>query len=326
MIELRHDTLQVSFPDVHPAATLELSFQRTLRVPDDNQDYPLPAGLGRFPMHAVDDHAVPAHWRQHGGVFLPMRQAEAMWISIGGHYPMAIKIAAGKINAVTGARWDNALHAEPQDYVVAPQQLWLDGFHTTRDIVRQFVAMPLGQGITAEEQLTGEATWGGLQVIVYPMKAEEYRRRFERSFAKECHVEYEEILYCRKGADMGLAPGGRIRQEIAADSFGVDVWDTSVYSRCFVHLLNAERFREVTGRAPASTPVTAAAYRQVGIPWFNYYQDGPTLGASSILLGLDSLAGKLFKQGKALPDNAPIIVGTTVTLGSQGNQVRDGVY
>ena len=47
MIELRDDTLCVSFPEVHEKAHCRIAFQRTLRVPDDNQDYPLPAGLGR---------------------------------------------------------------------------------------------------------------------------------------------------------------------------------------------------------------------------------------------------------------------------------------
>ena len=331
MIELRDNVLHVGFPEVHPRATLQLSFPRTLRVPDDNQDYPLPAGLGRFPVHAVDDHAVPAHWREHGGVFLPMHQAEALWISFGrfSNYPMAIKVAAGKINAVTGAGWDNALHDEPQDYLVAPEQPWLDGFHATRDIVRQFVAIPLGQGVTAEEQLTGEATWGGLQIIAYPMRAEEYRRRFEMRVHEEVGDSRNYLAlpaFCRKEAQMGLAPGGRIRQEIAQDPYGLDVWDTSVHSRCFVHLLNAEHYREVTGRAPPPTPVTAEAYKKAGIPWFDFYNDGPTLGGSAILAGLDSLAGKLIKQGKVPPDDAPIVVGQTIILAGQRNPVRDGVF
>ena len=42
------------------------------------------------------------------------------------------------------------------------------------DFIRQFVAMPLGEGFTAEEQITGKAEHGGLQIIVYPMKHEAY--------------------------------------------------------------------------------------------------------------------------------------------------------
>ena len=109
MIELRQNELIVRAPDVHKRAECSIEFQRTLRIPDDNREYPLPAGLGPFPVFHVDDYSdnVPAPWIEHGGVFLPMYQSEAMWINFGGlsDYPFAIKIAAGKINAVSGEAW-----------------------------------------------------------------------------------------------------------------------------------------------------------------------------------------------------------------------------
>ena len=83
MIELHDGQLVFRFPEVHEDAELIVDFQRTLRIPDDNREYPLPLGLGSFPLQHVDDHAArtPESWRRHGGVFLPMYQAEAMWIS-----------------------------------------------------------------------------------------------------------------------------------------------------------------------------------------------------------------------------------------------------
>ena len=121
VIELRNDELVFSFPDVHEDARCGIDFQRTLRIPDDNQAYPLPPGLGQFPMLHVDDHAkrLPDAWTKHGGVFLPMYQSEALWINFSGSYPCAVKIAAGKINAVTGETWSNDLSADKQDYVAA---------------------------------------------------------------------------------------------------------------------------------------------------------------------------------------------------------------
>jgi hypothetical protein len=65
-----------------------------------------------------------------------------------------------------------------KDYCVAPEQRWIDGFVTEGGIVRQFVAAALGQGFTAEEQITGKADHGGIQIEVFPMKAEVYNRRF----------------------------------------------------------------------------------------------------------------------------------------------------
>ena len=147
MIELIDNKLNVGFPDVHEDARCSVEFQRTLRVPDDNQDYPLPAGLGRFPVLPVDDFEVPAGWKEHGGVFFPMYQAEAMWINFrSGQYPFAVKVAAGKINAVSGGHWSNTLTATPQDYLVLPEQRWLDGFSVAKDVIRQFVAAPWDKG------------------------------------------------------------------------------------------------------------------------------------------------------------------------------------
>ena len=54
MIELRRDALHFSFPEVHGDAELTIHFQRTLRIPDDDTTYPLPPGLGRFPLRHVE--------------------------------------------------------------------------------------------------------------------------------------------------------------------------------------------------------------------------------------------------------------------------------
>lgn len=49
---------------------------------------------------------------------MAMYQTEAMWLYFNGSYP-----CAGKINAVAGEDWRNALTEKPQDYVVVPGQL-----------------------------------------------------------------------------------------------------------------------------------------------------------------------------------------------------------
>ena len=102
---------------MHDDAVLRIGLQRPLRIPDDDREYPLPAGLGRFPIRHVDDFAsrVPESWLTHGGVMLPMYQSEALWIAFSAEYPCAVKIAAGKINAVTGEAYRPGLHRDPQD-------------------------------------------------------------------------------------------------------------------------------------------------------------------------------------------------------------------
>ncbi len=149
MIELKRDQLRFSFPDVHSAAGVKIGFQRTLRIPDDGNNYPLPPNLGEFPLRHVDDFAsrVPQLWNQHGGVMLPMYQSEALWVNFTGNYPCAVKVATGKIDAITGESWSDGLHRDPQDYMVASFQPWLDGYCFEKGTIRQFVAMPPGPGL-----------------------------------------------------------------------------------------------------------------------------------------------------------------------------------
>jgi hypothetical protein len=64
-------------------------------------------------------------------------------------YPFAVKVATGKIKAVTGETWREGLSRNPQDHLVVPTQPWLDGYCVEKGIIRQFVAMPPGEGYTA---------------------------------------------------------------------------------------------------------------------------------------------------------------------------------
>lgn len=250
MIELIQNQLVFSFPEIHPDARCMIGFQRTLRLPDDNKAYPLPPGLEKFPLMHVDDlgECLLKDWETHGGIFFPMYQAEAMWINFNSDYPFAIKVAAGKINAVTGDSWSNQLHTNPQDYLIIPKQPWLDGFCISKGKVRQFVAMPLGDGYTAEEQLTGAAEHGGIQIIAYPMKREAYQQLLA--------IRNSEIKFSRSAVNetlpvnMGLAPGGLMRQEIYKDYHGISAWDTTIFSRCYVHIINSQIYHALTGKHP----------------------------------------------------------------------------
>ena len=331
MIELCRDQLTFSFPEVHSEARCTVSFQRTLRIPDDGREHFLPPGLGRFPLEQVDDYAdrLPAKWKSHGGVFMPMYQAEALWISFGGrgNYPMAIKVAAGKVDAVTGEPFTNDLSSSPQNYAVVPGQRWLDGFSVKKGRIRQFVAMPLGEGYTAEEQLTGKAEHGGLQLVVIPMKAGRYepirRERLRRErlllerLVREPRLEqvgspFPNLRFrddvpsakcVQPMTSMGLAPGGMMRQEIYEDRHGPDVWHPEVRSRCFVHLPNSAQYRDATGYAPPNRPPRARDYTRAGLPWFDYYdEDRAALEGAPRLRRLESVGARRVREGKPLDD------------------------
>jgi hypothetical protein len=337
MIMLDQDTLVFRFPKVHPEAECRIGFQRTLRIPDDGRAYPLPPGLGRFPLrHAEDYAAARPEAAKRGGVMLPMWQAEALWIAFGSGshtvaYPCAVRVFTGLVDAVTGEprAAGETLGASPQNYLVVPDQPWLDGYCVEKGFIRQFVAMPLGEGFSAEEQLTGAARHGGLQLEVIPMRRERYiawaaeQRRRARSFtgfAPACAAPCAD-------ADMGLAPGGRMKQEIYTDRHGFEAWDIAQASRCFVTILNSAAWLGATGELPPTEPPSAQRYAAAGLPWFQYYRDdlGALAGAAK-LAGLKSVAEKLAEQRKPLEDNESVVPGVTIPLGPKPRAVKEAEF
>lgn len=450
MITLDNNVLGIRCPNVHPDAHAQLEFKRTLRIPDDEEVHGLPAGLGCFPLRHVEDFSegLDELTLRRGGILMPMHRSEAMWINFkgggrglfGDAYPFAIKVAAGKVNALTGGAWSPVLSAEEQDYIVIPAQPWIDGFAISKGIIRQFVAERLGEGFSAEEQLTGKAEFGGLQILAYPMKAERYldilrareeaerareeaarawelRRRIDRlrerltpfsefsdrarstaasamatlseienrlgqasevsrtgevpepdrilaelrglvdrwnsqvsELAKilpnECNQDEEELetprflqrsaevrsTYCMTGvqesppssfsrstvgkrSSMGLGGGGRMRQEIYVDPYGVDAWDQSAGSRCFVHLVEAAQWEEISGGPAPTEPPSQKDYKKKGLPWFDYY--APEKGAvsgSKLLAGLKSW-GSMYGKGPGASEgkSGPVIQLGTAT-------------
>jgi hypothetical protein len=210
MIELQTDSLVFSFPEVHPKATLRIDFQRTLRIPDDGRDYPLPPGLGNFPLRHVDDFhgRVPERWLQHAGIRFCLAGAEPM--------------------------------------------------------------------------------------------------------------------------EMGLAPGGRMRQEIYDDPYDLSDWATGHSSRCFAHIANSMVWRGITGQQPPTVPPTAADYDRRGLPWFEYYGDaGSAVTGPSVLRGLKSIFQIGNSKGDVpLPENESTAADKVIHLrrGMQPGQVREGNF
>src|SRR5262249_5654690 len=140
---------------------------------DDGRSYPLPPGLGLFPLIAAMacGDRVPVEWRTPNTFVLPMYQREALWVGFHNEWPpLAVSVSIGTVNTVSGRTMRPGLHADPQDYVVCPDQLWLDGVNVGPATVRQFVAMPLGGGYTIEAAITRTEQHGGLRISVFDVK------------------------------------------------------------------------------------------------------------------------------------------------------------
>jgi hypothetical protein len=314
-IRIHHDRVQFG-PD-----GVQIRFMRTLRIPDDGKKYPLPPGFGSFPIRRVHDYldTVPEEWRERGGIFLPMYQREAMWINFAcpSWRPRALQLGIGKVCAVTGKRWSGTLSRRNQNYMVVPKQPWLDGIATGYGTIRQFVAMPLGMGYTVEAQVTGEEVFGGLQLKVYEPKEGRFpkppppppmsRMRCQAAPPAACAPQRA----APQGAgSMGMAAGGRMKQKIYKDSYGIETWDRDNTNRLYVHLVNSELWREITGEEAPNTPVSAKEYERSGLPWYDIYDEGASaISGGQALSKVKSVAAMDVKTfGQAADNQDPVTV------------------
>jgi tetratricopeptide (TPR) repeat protein len=257
----------------------------------------------------VQDYAdkVPRHWLKEGGFFIPMHQREAMFLEFSGFkwHPQAAKIAVGNINAVTGEEFSQSIRAHRQDYVVIPDQKWLDGINSMNGRVRQFVAMPLGKGYTIEEQVTDEAKFGGIQIGVFDVRPglfpdedpQALQRRLKeleaREKARKRREELGDVMFMpgvpgphrpEDDIEMGIAAGGSIRQQIFEDQYGYHTWDEESFVQLTIRIVDTVAFKRITGRDAPPTPVSAEHYTRAGLPWFRYYNEAaPSLAPSGLL-------------------------------------------
>lgn len=305
-----------------------VDFQRTLRIPETGL-HPLPPGLGRFPLRRVEDYpeTAPAEWLARGGVMLPIYQREAMWLSFDASEPAALQVGVGKVCAVSGLPWIEHLVKDPQNYVVLPDQPWLDGINAGDGFIRQFVAVPLGSGATVEGQVTGQETHGGVQLRAVGLTEQALAAWHA---ARNARPEVCEDMICAAApapgsADMGLGVGGRMRQEVYTDDRRLDDYDETGARRVFVHLCSAAQWTAITGEVPPPTPVDRDAYVSAGLPWFDYYDaDARDLAASTTLAKVKTVGQKL-----GIKDNpfVPVDPKTVIELGDGSpDSVADGSW
>src|SRR5438309_10603880 len=151
---------------------LHVRFHRTVRVAEGRRPANLPPSLGYLPLYRVSDYPgkCPDAW-ESGGVFVPLHDREATWLSFTTQEPVALLVGAGGINALTGKPLGTKLEAD--GYLVTPPQPWLDGFKSPNGTVYQFVAAAYegGKGVTVGEQLLGDKiVSGGLGLAVFRAK------------------------------------------------------------------------------------------------------------------------------------------------------------
>ena len=337
MIELQNDRLEISFPEVHKDARMSIEFQRTLRIPDDGKIYPLPPKFGKFPLKRVEDYKtkVPKKWLKTGGLFFPMYQREAMWISLDldGDDQMAVKIAVGKICVVTGKPWKNELDKNEQDYCVVPDQNWIDGINGGNGYVKQFVAMPLGSGYSIEEQVTGKAEFGGIQILVYHKKKKKILKltKLEKEYSgfRSANMHKKFGICAMPNStpkEMGISSGGKTKQKIVKYEGSYDDWDQTTYTRVYIRIVDPRTYKSITGEDLPRSTMSAKTYSMCGFPWFDKYEENVEDVEKSTILSQVKSVKQIDKKKFAFQQQDDDTLEIKNVITTNPNEIKDGVW
>jgi hypothetical protein len=99
---------------------------------------------------------------------------------------------------------------------------------------------------------------------------------------------------------MGLGAGGNLRQKVYPDPYGLDTWDQSNWGQVVVQIVNSDAYRSLTGHDPPPTPVNAAYYTDMGLPWFDLYdEEQGDIGGSERMAGVKTVSWREREDGTA---------------------------
>ncbi len=119
------------------------------------------------------------------------------------------------------------------------------------------------------------------------------------------------------GRPMGIAAGGKIKQTIVEDKHDPAIWD-SVTIPVLVHILDSTAFRSATGRDPPPCPISASTYKDVGLPFFDMYEEpSAAYGAFEAVKSVSEI-----EQERGLADRSePSVKPNIIKIGKDGHVI-----
>jgi hypothetical protein len=160
-----------------------------------------------------------------------------MWLKFYAKEPFALKIYVGGVNAISGVPIKESTEAAlkrlqlsykvKQDYVILPEQPWLDGIASDDGRIRQFVAMPKGSGYSVEAQVTGEEKVDGMQFELTPVKRGcpvSVNIRIFRGSAHDFSSSEEKLVKLQENRLSDMSTMLDLKKIIETE-FGIDVMD-----------------------------------------------------------------------------------------------------
>jgi hypothetical protein len=203
---------------------LTISFQRA--------DLASGASLGHAPFHRVADFrdAVPSDWRIDGSIFLGLREEQAMWLGFSTEdSSYALQIILSGVDAVSGLPAQDGLRSNPQNYVVTPPQLWLEGRFR-----------PGVQGVAAMEIRIHEA---------------------RQAASPQASPTAKPAIPAQHGY---AQPDESIAVGVAADLLGAEAWVEN--DRLYAYLVGPEVYRRIAGKELGQDASQDDVYRGYRLP------------------------------------------------------------
>lgn len=133
-----------------------------------------------------------------------------------------------------------------------------------------------------------------------------------------------------KYAELGIAPGGLIKQCILEDPYPESTWDIDRAISFNVQILNSQLFQQITGIAPPDTPISAQTYASHGLPFFDIYNETSMVegdfGDIKSVAAMDIEKSPIERESDSLDehdeDDEPTIENPVTLLNPDGTQHR----
>jgi hypothetical protein len=244
-----------------------VSFQRARRLVPEEMEQTLrpPSSLGALPIHAAHKCrvGVPQAWQEERAIFFPLLPGEAFWLGFSAvnWRPTAVKVRLGGIDAITGARPERALHDAPQNYVVCPPQLALDGIYGGEGVVSQFANTYRDSASPSTFVADSEVA---MELVAIDPKSGKFPERAPRPSSDV--VVAHSPRNSSSGDFVHIVAGATIAQAIFADPYGITTWDQTNYGCVSAYAVSAERYRQITGLELPSPVDETHTYKTYRLP------------------------------------------------------------
>eukprot|EP01100_Stratorugosa_tubuloviscum_P001542 TRINITY_DN1349_c0_g1_i1.p1 TRINITY_DN1349_c0_g1~~TRINITY_DN1349_c0_g1_i1.p1 ORF type:complete len:706 (-),score=278.41 TRINITY_DN1349_c0_g1_i1:101-2218(-) len=177
-----------------------LGFLRNFRFTDEQKEVETPDARGELTAFKLSEFTrIPNAMGKTGGLAIPLRQSEAMWLWFDANFPHAIEVTYKKKFAVNGILVKEKEKSDNTNYIVCPQHHFLAGVNSSTRFVEQFVP-PLIEN----ENFVTEKRWHIMSIKVTPFKLLDFVIEIDG-------VPNNQINLAMNPKQLGLNPGSYIK-------------------------------------------------------------------------------------------------------------------